>query len=106
MAATLADNSTLLDIQKLVAELSIARGFDEEMVPEVLTLLVEEIGELAKAIRKSNGQKIDVASEQFEVAEEAADVLWLLLDICNRLQIDLTEAFQQKELKNQKREWK
>ncbi len=96
---------TLADYQKLVRELVAARGFDGETVPEVFTLLVEEVGELAKAIRKANGQKVDAARRQHEVDEEAADVLWLLLDLCNRLGIDLEQAFRAKEAKNQQREW-
>lgn len=102
---TLPNNPTLKDFQVFVAKLGVERGFDKETLPEVFTVLVEEIGELAKAVRKSNGQKIDSNSKQFEVAEEAADVLWLLLDLCNRLDIDLEQAFRDKETKNQKRQW-
>lgn len=96
---------TIADLQTLVAELCIERGFDKETLPEVFTVLVEEIGELAKAVRKANGQKIDAQSQHFDIAEEAADVFWLLLDLCNRLDIDLEQAFRDKESKNQKRTW-
>ena len=72
---------------------------------EVFTLLVEEVGELDKAIRKSNGQKVDNNSQVHYIEEEAADVFWLLIDICNRLDIDLEKAFRAKEAKNQKRKW-
>jgi NTP pyrophosphatase (non-canonical NTP hydrolase) len=96
----------LSDYQKLISQLVIDRGFDNETVPEVFTLLVEEVGELAKAIRKANGQKVDPESKKHEVEEEAADVFWLLLDICNRLDIDLGKAFKNKEIKNQQRTWR
>lgn len=95
----------LEEYQKLVKRLVAERGFDKETVPEVFTLLVEEIGELAKAIRKSNGQKVDKSKRQHEVEEEAADVFWLLIDLCNRLDIDLAQAFEEKEKKNQARSW-
>lgn len=98
-------NLTLPEYQKLVRELAEARGFMGETVPEVFTLLVEEVGELAKAIRKANGQKIGAHSQQHNVAEEAADVFWLLIDVCNRLDVDLAKAFSDKELVNQKRTW-
>ena len=101
----LPDKPTLNDYQKLIRQLVIERGFDKETVPEVFTLLVEEIGELAKAIRKTNGQKVDKKSKEHLVEEEAADVFWLLIDICNRLDIDLEKAFRDKETKNQSREW-
>ncbi len=81
------------------------RGFEKETVPEVFTVLVEEVGELAKAIRKFNGQKVDKNSRHHDIEDEAADVFCLLLDLCNRLDIDLAKAFAAKEEKNQKRKW-
>lgn len=100
------DNKTTLgQYQKLIKTLVKERGFDKETVPEVFTLLVEEMGELAKAIRKANGQKVDKARKQHDVEEEAADVFWLLVDLCNRLDIDLARAFEEKEKKNQTRKW-
>lgn len=98
-------NLTIPEYQDLVRDLAIKRGFDDETVSEVFTLLVEEVGELAKAIRKNNGQKIDPNSKQLDVEEELADVFWLLIDLCNRLDVDLSKAFRQKEIKNSKREW-
>ena len=96
---------TLPEYQALVKRLVVERGFEDEAVTEVFTLLVEEVGELAKAIRKANGQKVDKTRKQHEVAEEAADVFWLLVDLCNRMDIDLAQAFVDKEKKNRKRKW-
>jgi NTP pyrophosphatase (non-canonical NTP hydrolase) len=96
---------SLPEYQALIRRLVAERGFDQETVPEVFTLLVEEVGELAKAIRKANGQKVDKTRRQHDVEEEAADVFWLLIDLCNRLDIDLQKAFKEKETKNQKRTW-
>jgi len=98
-------NISLAEYQVLIKQLVKERGFDKETVPEVFTLFVEEVGELAKAIRKSNGQKVDKTRRQHDVEEEAADVFWLLIDLCNRLDIDLENAFLQKEKKNQSRTW-
>jgi NTP pyrophosphatase (non-canonical NTP hydrolase) len=99
-------SKTLQDYQDEVKKLVQERGFDKETVPEVFTLLVEEVGELAKAIRKNNGQKTGEHSKIHDVEEEAADVFWLLVDVCNRLEIDLAAAFEAKEAKNRNREWK
>lgn len=96
-------NSSLSDYQKLIKKLVIERGYDHETVSQVFTLLVEEVGELAKAIRKYNGQKVHTDSQTHNVAEELADVFWLLIDISNRLDVDLAKAFQEKEIKNQSR---
>ena len=96
---------TLEQYQQQIRELVVARGFDKETVPEVMMLLTEEVGEFAKAIRKAHGMKTDDASRQHDMAEEAADVFWLLIDLCNRLDIDLAQAFADKETKNQTRTW-
>lgn len=98
-------NLTIKQYQDLIKQLVVERGFDKETVPEVFTLLVEEMGELAKAIRKQNGQKVDLSRKQHNVEEESADVFWLLLDLCNRLKIDLGKAFKEKEIRNSARKW-
>jgi len=98
-------NATLRDYQKLVKQLVLDRGFDKETVAEVFMLFLEESGEFAKAARKVTGLKVDKASKVHELEEEAADVFWLLIDLCNRLDIDLEKAFREKEAKNRKRTW-
>lgn len=94
---------TLPEYQSLIAKLVIERGYDKETVPEVFLLLTEEVGELAKAIRKYQGMKVSSDSKKHDIEEEIADVFWLILDLCNRLDIDLASAFDQKEAKNQQR---
>lgn len=96
-------DATLSDFQKLIADLVLERGYDKETIPEVFTLLVEETGELAKAIRKQNGQKVHIDSKTHNVAEELADVFWLVIDLANRLNVDLEQAFRDKEAKNKTR---
>ncbi len=68
-------------------------------------MFLEEAGEFAKATRRATGVKTNVLSKKHDVEEEAADVLWMLLDLCNRLDIDLEKAFRAKEAKNQQRTW-
>lgn len=102
---SLPDKPTLKEYQELVAQLVTDRGFDKETPPEVFMLLVEEVGELAKAYRKTSGMKVDQQSRVHELEEEAADIFWLLIDLCNRLDIDLEQAFRDKEKKNASRSW-
>lgn len=97
---------TLAQYQERIAQLVAERGYDKETIPEVFTLLVEELGELAKAIRKANGQKIGTHSKEHEVAEELADVFWLTIDLANRLGVDLAAAFEHKEAINQTRTYR
>lgn len=95
----------LADYQKLIEKLKTERGFDKETVAEVFMLFLEEAGEFAKAARKVSGITTDKKSRVHDVEEEAADVFWLLIDLCNRLDIDLEKAFAEKEKKNQQRSW-
>jgi NTP pyrophosphatase (non-canonical NTP hydrolase) len=92
--------------QQLVKKLVKERGYDDETVSEVFLLLVEEVGELGKAIRKNTGMRVSEHSKQHALADELADIFWLIVDLANRLGINLDEAFAQKELINQKRDYK
>lgn len=103
--AQLPDQPTLTEIQQYVAAKLKERNL-EAGTQEYFLLLVEEVGELAKALRPTYGIKMasDAAAQNIE--HEAADVLWLLISVCNSLNIDLEQALRSKELKNENRVWK
>ncbi len=101
----LTEDPTLRDLQDYVARMVVERGFDKETVPEMFMLFLEECGELAKAARKTQTIKTDKHSEHFHLGHEAADVLIYLLYICNRFDIDLEQAFRDKEEINKQRSW-
>lgn len=92
--------------QQLIGTLARERGYESETPSEVFMLLVEEVGELGKAIRKESGMKISEHSKKHELEHELADVFWLVIDLANRFDIDLEKAFEEKEAINQKREYK
>jgi len=95
---------TLDDYQKLVDKLIIERGFDDETAEDGFLLLVEEVGELAKALRKDNDRLgIGSHSKEQDLEEEIADVFWLLLALCNRKGVNLAAAFEKKEQLNAQR---
>ena len=96
---------TLKDFQEYVAEMVKERGFEEETLPEVFMLFLEECGEMAKAVRKDTGLKMDRNSTNHAVDSEIADVFIYLLDICNMCNVDLEEAFRKKEKINSSRKW-
>lgn len=96
----------LNEYQELIAKLVKERGYDKELPSEVFLLLVEEVGELGKAIRKSSGMKVSDHSKKHQIEHELADVFWLVIDIANRFDIDLASAFAEKEKINQKRDYK
>jgi NTP pyrophosphatase (non-canonical NTP hydrolase) len=99
-------NKTLKELQKYYAEKSKERGFDKETAQDTLLLMMEEMGELARAIRKNAGIKTDDKSKVYAIEEELADIFIYLLHISNILKLDLEESFWKKEEENKKRIWK
>lgn len=102
----LKSNPTLHDLQEYVAAAVKERGFKDDRVEQRFLLLLEESGEFAKAVRKNAGLGFAADTKTKEMAEEAADVLIILLGICNMLNIDLEQAFRAKEEHNKTRTWK
>ena len=101
----LGPDPTLAELQAYVAQLEDERGFASQTILEKCLLLGEEIGELFKAIRVSEGLLIDGSSSVGDIADELADVLIYLLAIANRCEIDLESAFRAKEALNHERTW-
>lgn len=108
LSARLSARSPLPALQRYVAEMVERRGFTAYKSLEVMLLLVEEVGELAKALRKEQGLKIDHArsGSYGQVQEELADVLLYLLSLANWTGVDLAEALRAKEAENERRVWK
>ena len=99
--------SSTLDLQAVSALLGAQRGFHDEKPLEIMLMMVEEVGELAKALRKTIGLKVDAAkaNEIGKVEGEAADIFIYLLHLANACNFDLGEAFKKKELVNSQRDW-
>lgn len=102
----LKQNATLGDYQKYVVQMIEERGLEKGNALELFLRLNEEIGELAKAMRKQEGMKTAGDSHKPELEHEIADVFIFLLDICNHYDIDLEKAFRDKEEINKQRVWK
>jgi len=100
------DKPILANFQKYVSELEEERGFYSQTTIDKCLLLGEEIGELFKAVRKSEGLLVDTNSNFTEIGDELADILIYVCAIANRKNIDLEKAFRVKEEKNKKRIWK
>lgn len=104
--AYLSEHPTLKDLQNYMDEVCKERGWVKDSYSEKFLLFTEEVGELAKAMRKAVGLYEEKAKQkQVELAEEFADVLSYLLDLANYFQIDLEQAFREKEQINQNRTW-
>ncbi|MCL2085011.1 MAG: hypothetical protein FWH06_07130 [Oscillospiraceae bacterium] len=102
------ESSSLTQIQEYIKSVVELRGFSNQPVQETMLLLLEETGELAKAIRKTaTNMSVDVNRIQnYDTVEsEAADVFFVLMSVCNQMNINLLSALKEKEKKNCERSW-
>ncbi len=59
-----------------------------------MTILTEEVGELARIMaRKYGDQSFKKSDEKYDLGDEMADVLWVLICLANQTGIDLNKAF-------------
>ena len=70
-----------------------------------MVILSEEVGELARIIaRKYGDQSFKKSDESFDMADEMADILWILICLANQTGTDLTSAlennFKKKDLRD------
>lgn len=60
-----------------------------------MTLLTEEVGELARIMARRYGEQSEKESDKNkDLGDEMTDVLWVLICLANQTGVDLTEAFQ------------
>ncbi len=73
-----------------------------------MTILTEEVGELARIFaRKYGEQSFKESDKDYDMADEMADVLWVLICLANQTGVDLNEAleknFEKKSLRDKDR---
>jgi NTP pyrophosphatase (non-canonical NTP hydrolase) len=60
-----------------------------------LGILMEEVGELSRImVRKYGEQSFKKSDEDHDLADEMADVLWVLICLANQTGVDLTKALE------------
>ncbi|MFW5773160.1 MAG: nucleotide pyrophosphohydrolase [Tangfeifania sp.] len=87
-------NLTVAELQKLVDEW--IKTFGVRYFSELtnMAVLTEEVGELARIMaRKYGDQSFKKSDEKYDLADEMADVLWVLICLANQTGVDLNEAF-------------
>jgi len=102
------ENTSLGEVQDYIKKVVELRGFVNQPIQETMLLLLEETGELAKAIRKAETKMsvdVDRLQNYDTIESEVADVFFVLTAICNQLDINLLDALKEKELKNCERNW-
>jgi NTP pyrophosphatase (non-canonical NTP hydrolase) len=100
--------NSLDELQSYMLAMAEQRGFNQQSSKDTLLVMLEEVGELAKALRKQSGIPIDHdrLAEYGNLKHEMADVFICLLILANKCNINLFEAFYEKEAINSKRVWK
>jgi NTP pyrophosphatase (non-canonical NTP hydrolase) len=73
-----------------------------------MAILTEEVGELARIMaRKYGDQSFKESDKDRNMADEMADVLWVLICLANQTGVDLTEAlkknFEKKNIRDAER---
>lgn len=107
----LPDGAPMAEYQRYIHDLEAFHGWLDVDLVHNCFLMGEEVGELFKAVRKHNRYfdesakgAPDPATKQ-AVAEEIVDVMNYLLAIANRMDIDVEQAFREKNGLNQRRRW-
>lgn len=79
---------------------------------DVLTnnaVLMEEVGELSRLLARTHGDQSFKPGEKPEdikrqIADELADVFWVLVCLANQMDIDLSDAYERNMLKKTQRD--
>tara|TARA_B100000963_G_scaffold90010_1_gene77491 strand:+ start:3864 stop:4202 length:339 start_codon:yes stop_codon:yes gene_type:complete len=70
-----------------------------------MAILTEEVGELARIMARRYGDQSEKKSDrQANLADEMADILWVLAALANQTGVDLSEAFQENIKKKTRRD--
>lgn len=88
------EDLTLAEAQQMVDEWIRTYGVRYFSELTNMTILTEEVGELARLMARTYGdQSFKKSDEGRELGDEMADILWVLMCMANQTGVDLTEAF-------------
>ncbi|MGD1154349.1 MAG: MazG nucleotide pyrophosphohydrolase domain-containing protein [Terriglobia bacterium] len=87
----------LVAFQKYYKRVASQRGYERENARDCLLLMVEEVGELARAIRRRESLVRHGSTDQTNEAHELADVFLYVIHMANILGMDLSSAVRGKE---------
>ena len=87
------DTITLAEVQQQADEWIRTYGVRYFNELTNMAILTEEVGELARVMARTYGEQSFKAGEEPNLAEEMADVLWVLVCMANQTGVDLTEAW-------------
>ena len=83
---------TIREAQKMVEDWIKTYGVRYFSELTNMTVLTEEVGELARIMARKYGDQSFKEGEKHDLGDEMADVLWVLMCLANQTGVDLTEA--------------
>ena len=98
------DEITIREAQKMVDDWIKTYGVRYFSELTNMTVLTEEVGELARVMARKYGEQSFKEGENTDPADEMADVLWVLLCLANQTGVDLTAAFERNIAKKTQRD--
>lgn len=87
------DNITLRRAQQIVDEWITTVGVRYFSPLTNMAILAEETGEVARIMARRYGDQKAKEGEKDDLADELADVMWVVMALANQTGIDLQEAF-------------
>lgn len=98
------DEISIAGLQRLVDEwiTGIGHGYFSPLTN--MAVLAEETGEVARQMSRIYGDQSFKEGEAPNLADELADVIWVLAAIANQTGVDLTEAIRQNIIKKTRRD--
>ena len=85
---------TLAEVQKQTDDWIMTYGVRYFNELTNMTILTEEVGELARVMARVYGEQSFKPGETANLSEEMADVLWILACLANQTGVDLTDAWE------------
>ncbi len=99
-----AKETTLDELQQLVDEWIHTYGVRYFDPLTNMAILTEETGEVARVMARLYGEQSAKASDHLDLADELADLLWILTCIANQCGVNLQEALEKNLQKKTKRD--
>ncbi len=82
----------LTKLQNKVSEYDRRYGWDKDKVGHIVLHMSEELGEISRRILRLEGYKTEEFSKK-ELAEELTDILYLILKLANKFEINLDDEW-------------
>lgn len=99
-------NLTIKEARRIVKKFVEKRKWDKQPLSVDIAFMTEELGEVAKEaliLEVERKEKKSKDKTLKSLNEELADLLYWILKVSNRLNLDLEDAFLEKMKKNEKR---